>query len=158
MVCVLVRVLYQINHIECIFLWQLYFGNNRSNLRRIICIIWSNNSFLESVVYCIIYMRFLYQLLLLSWYSVLVFFISMDRFVLLLVMYPLKNVVISFLLATFVMYCRDNICSNSLFLLKAQNLSIWCGMGVSIVKELNSNGSKSSRLGILSPSFKDDSR
>ena len=54
------------------------------------------------------------------------------------------------------MYSRDNICSNFLLLLEAQNLSIWCGSGVSIVKELNNNGSQSYLLRILSPSFKAD--
>ena len=86
------------------------------------------------------------------------FFISMRRFILLFVMYPLKTILIPSLLTKFVMYSHDNICSVSLFLLETQNLWICFGKLVSIVNEFNSNGPQSSLLRTLSPSFKDDSR
>ena len=86
------------------------------------------------------------------------FFISMRRFILLFVLYPLKTILIPSLLTKFVMYSHDNICSVSLFLLETQNLWICFGKLVSIVNEFNSNGPQSSLLRTLSPSFKDDSR
>ena len=81
----------------------------------------------------------------------------MHGFVLLLAMHSLKTVLVPSFLAKFVMHSRDNIYSNSLFLLEAQNLSIWCGKVVSIVKKLNSNGSQFFLLCILPSSSKDDS-